>query len=261
MEKTQSLLAALFGWIIGSLTMWRLGFDTPTALIGGLLVGAPLAYIAYDPKAFGITLKQQSVLAATRYTYVPHVEFPSFNRALQLVSATIGIGLVVCLWMIQAYTVVFCLAGGTGDDGKGDFYEGFLGAFAWTFIVTFLCVGMIKDGNAPWGRWFAKRETTKNTLIWIATLLGPLNMVILLTFVGLIVLAIVTLVVRDVTIRVCSSGRLIAMASAVSGLVLEWSTGSIAMGMGGLFVSFALQWLALHKWAIGQIERGNLLTW
>jgi hypothetical protein len=265
MEKTQSLLAALLGWFIGSFTMWRLGFDTLTALFGGLLIGAPLAYIAYDARIFWTEVRFQFRKKAIALTLgEPLLQLPSFQEigarvrgqmllALNTLKVVVPSAFFAILWTWQSFHFIRGMRRGAVDGiGEPDFFEilavtWFLSAilsFAFSAILFWAEDARFKKANTRLKKGFTAGILT----------LGTLNLFLWLAGVGVVIgyllVYLVLIVLRDATIKICCSGRLIALASASIGLICEWQTGSVLAGFLVLVASWGIQWFLLHDWAM-----------
>ncbi len=259
MEKTQSLMAALFGWAIGSLTMLSLGFGTIPALIGGLVVGAPLAYIAYDPREFMREAHRQKVGLVTEIKELrlpqlhlpqPFTELPSLARIGEVVRLTFAASLIVVCWIVESYYLISI--DGTNANVA---YPGFL--IAVVVFVVMSCIVAISTHVMIWETILdielsalpaAARDVTNFALLS----LGLFNLAAFVIVAAGVVSFLVLLLAIRATAEVCSSPRLIAMASAVIGLLANHFVGSASLGLAAMVASWAAQWFFLHDWAVAR---------
>ena len=97
--------------------------------------------------------------------------------------------------------------------------------------------------------------------MWALAPLGVLNLVAVIAISAFAVLnSAFREILRPAVIEVCCSARLIAMASAVLGIVAEWGTQSVPIGLAAFLASWAIQWFVLHNWAVSQKHR-KVVSW
>lgn len=258
MDKTQSLLAALFGWTIGTYTMWFIGFGSLTSLVGGLFVGIPLAFIFYAPHEFWVELRQR----ASNFT-VRKQRSGSFSISMRRDVAQLALvarnalaaSLLVSLWAVEVFLLLVYTAG-VEPEYPDHFLIG-IGLFCvLSGIVSFMVAELLFRDRyiAPFRE---LSDARKEQLSWALSLLGPINFFVMLVAFGLIVARVagkfLLEVVRATVITVCCSGRLIAMASVIVGLSVNHIAG-VTMGLVSLVSSWAIQLFLVHDWAVAQRE-------